>query len=38
MVGCSKYDNEPSDSIIFWEFRDWMGNCWLVNKNFEPWS
>ena len=26
VMGCSKYDKEPSHSIIFWEFLDWVGN------------
>jgi len=33
-----KFRDESSGSIIFTVFLGYLRNCWLVKKNFAPWS
>jgi hypothetical protein len=38
VAGAFECGNEPSGSIKWGEFLDWLNNCWLFKKDSAPWS
>jgi hypothetical protein len=38
MVNSCKNGKEHSGSIKYWEYLEWLSNCWLLKKKSAPWS
>jgi hypothetical protein len=32
-VGSCEHGNEPSSSVIYWEFVEWLSDCRLIKKD-----
>jgi hypothetical protein len=38
MPGSSEHGIELSGATKFWEFVEWLSNCWLHTSGLPPWS
>jgi hypothetical protein len=38
VAGSCEHGNQLSGSIKFWEFLEWLTDCWLLKKDSAPWN
>jgi hypothetical protein len=38
MEGSCEHGNEPSGSMKYWAFLEWVSNCWLLKEDSAPYT